>query len=550
MTVTGTQAAQADIISSPSDTVRSVGNAPYMTVAMPEVFVQGKEYQPFSLEIWFKPGTFGGKVSLLSHYNAGVVDGLYFDGDNIVFEVDYTTAASAKASWYVPDFTEVWHVVATYDAQRLQLYVNKVLVAETELTDAQKADTFASTSNVLNIGNSAVAGQVVIWDAPAIYNRTISQQEVEAHFDAGRDHAIGANAAAIYDGAYWYGTDGDRLVDLSQTWSTHTDFSLGDPLKVSTINDELRPMEDESLVSMAGDWIGSFGCDLLASTLQGVKAEWNGDGAYTVTASLDGGTTWTSALTNGSIIPGTLAWAPTQPLLIKVSFTGGLTSDPAVVRDIKLTTYTSTTINGSDNSRILTVNGAVSTSSERNEPIEYNDMAGFNFNGGYLTLAADANDQPQLTYGIGAWVKWSGTSGTSEYVFGWNATDYNYITSEGTLTRVGTATEMFVNGQPVESFVMNKGVYYYVFVRVTAGINTDLNIGADYSGANTVRFTGQIGFIDLYRTSLTNAQIAQLYSAFFGPTRGSVVENSVMAIAENNPVVKVNQGAWAVSSSS
>lgn len=352
------------------------------------IFKHGTESQPFSLTAWVLPTTFTGNIAILSH-NA-VYDGLSFDGNNIIFRIRYNTLPDALITWPVPDFPEAVHIVGTYSRDKIQLYVNKVLQKELELTQAQYLDGFRDTASptVLYSGQSASGNERIIADGFAIFNRVLSATSVAKHFDAGRNvptvaNIIGQNSGVYFDGVH-------RDIVLQQTWSTVGEWQAGVYSDLSFASGHLTPAVDLAThLSLPGIWRGSLGIGSIPLTdIEGVKISWNGDGIYTVATSLDG-LVYTSR-SNGEVVPGTQGINPTGGVLdVRITFTGGVALDVASVRDLTLTVYSTNKVHGSSATREIALTGAVSTALESNEPIERNSAAGMSFYGGYGTLSTD-----------------------------------------------------------------------------------------------------------------------------------------------------------------
>lgn len=347
------------------------------------VFIRGNEYIPFSLETWVLPTTFTGAVSILSHTNA--YDGLTFDGDRIKFKVAFVSSA-VEVSWPTPDFVEAYHVVATYSPQKIQLYVNRQLVSESEISSDQLVSGFVQeSSSILYSGQSVSGNERLVVDGISLYNKVLSRDEIAFHFLSGR-HVPTVNAiTGVYAGSYWDGTKRD--VALQRTWDSTEEWATGTLIDCSNTSGSLVPLTDPTTdLSLPGSWNGSMGIGSIPLTnIYGIKALWNGDGLFTVEASLDGITY--STLTNGSLIPNTLNVDPTGKTLdLRVTFVGGVLNDSAQVRDLTITAYETNKVYGTDISTEFVLTGAVSTALESNEPIERNSKAGMSYEGGYGLL--------------------------------------------------------------------------------------------------------------------------------------------------------------------
>lgn len=354
-TLTGTLSFVSPILN-PNAKALSVNTATAVQTTT-QVFKRGTEHAAFSLNAWVLPTTFTGTISILSH--TGIYDGLAFDGDSLRFRVTFSTLGTVEAKWPVPDFPEVYHVVGVYSVTKIQLFVNKVLVASADISEEQTKDGFAAEpSAILYCGQSVSGTERLIVDGIAIFNRATDKHEIAAHFLAGRNVPSQKDAVAKYGGTHWDGVRRDIILETS--WPEKQSWDEGIAVDTSSSSGVLRPEDDPTTeFSIAGTWSGSMGIASTESTsLSGVKAAWNGDGSYLVEYSLDG--TTFATLTNGQLIPTTVVLNTTGKTLdIRVTFTGGIVDDPAEIRNLTLIAYNSNKAYGSEVSRDLLLTGVV-----------------------------------------------------------------------------------------------------------------------------------------------------------------------------------------------
>ena len=396
-TLTGTFSFTSPIVNGNSKAL-SVKTASMVSTATP-VYISGSENNAFSFSIWVMPTTFTGEVSILSHNNQ--YDGLAFDGNNIRFRIGFGGTSTALdtliLTWPVPDFTEAYHVVATYSNKKIQLYINRELVSELELTLAQMATSFPTAlSNVLYSGQSVSGNEVLVVDGLAIFNKVLSRDEVASQFFAGRNVPTVADIVGQTGGMYFDGVD--REIALEEIFNSTEGWATGVAYDSAFTSGSLVPLFDATTnLSLPGTWDGVVGLGAIPlASIQGVKLSWNGDGNFTVKTSLDG-TTYTNCI-NGQLVPNTISINPTSQVLdIRVIFTGGVALDISAVRDITLTVYITNKVRGSDISRNLLLSGSVTSANESNEPIERNSATGLNFYGGYATLTTDLTAGPVRT---------------------------------------------------------------------------------------------------------------------------------------------------------
>lgn len=479
---------------------------------------------PFSLEAWVRPQYFTtSTMSILSHN--GEYDGLWLDADNINFTVKFGTD-TATVSWPIPDSPSTYHVVGIYDSSKITLMIDSAVVAQKEVADFIQQNFKAFASPNLYIGQSASANQVATVDGIAVYTRGLSDAEVYRHFVAGRRVLSVAEIANIYGGTTFDSTSRDSMP--SKQWDTALDWSLGSYSDVEFVSDDLKPILDTLTgLSLPGVWTSQYEASISA-VVYGIVLDWDSDGSFTVQASKDLGTTWIS-VTNGITIPGTFAWTTAgSDLLIRITFTGGVTGDISSIRTLRARGYSSPTVYGSFSTRNLTVNAAVTTSSKSSQPVEGKADSGFRttLNGGVININPDTDaDDPYPVGTLEVWHKFSGLA-TSKFVFDARpagGTPYLWVNGSNQLAFVGMSA-VYVNGAPVTSgtLVILPDVWYHIVAVFTTAIATRIDIQ-----------TGDrdISVLNVYPTALTAPNAALMYSMY------SDYPNAVLA-TEANPITE------------
>lgn len=466
-----------------------------------------KDARPgFALEAWFLPSTFVGNISILSH--DGVYDGLYFDGNNVHFKISFESQGTVDAYWPVPDFPDAMHIVGVWTGRSALLYVNGILESSIEATDAQVLAGFTTrASSNLFSGQSATGDSGVI-DGVSIYNKSLTDAEIYRHFKMGRRVVPSQDISGAYGGFGW--NDMRRDVFSYTEWSDK-DFFDGVYADVEFEGGGLRPAENPATqLSMAGTWTGVYPVGAYGSTLYGAKVDWDGDGSYVVQASLDGGTTWTTALVNDRTVPGTWLWNTTDKvLLVRVSFTGGTADDISEIRRLRVTGYKSVNVYGNDNSRVITLeDSGVGVANEPNEPIENNSGAGLETFGATATIKPDATADIRNIAALEVWVKFN-ESPLSKYVFDARVSDDSYLWATGTgLFAWLGATAVYINGVATasSSFMSAPGVWYHIIFVFDTPLNTDIKLPSIGNKNFSV--------INVYPTAPTAAQAAAMYNAY------------------------------------
>lgn len=512
-----------------------MSNAKSTNFTARNIWVKGGEQRPFSLECVVMPvKTSATQIDVYSHTGEG--DGIYLTKDVLGFLVKFT-AGTVKVEWNYPDFAEAWHVVATYTPARIQLWVNGSMVAEETIPSGHVDSGFSFTTANFYTGTGGGAGDSFAVDGYAAYNYVLEESQIETHFEEARDVVTMDSNVAFFGGSYRDGTG--RNVFQQVRFDTSQEWLFGDTVNVSTMDDTLKPIESQDPAtlgqSMAGTWTGKFEFDTTDVTITGIKAEWNGNGNFTVQSSLDGGSTW-SAVTNGELIAASQGLNPaTTPLvMIRVTFAGGVVSDISSVTDLTLTAYRDNYIYGMDNSRpllIVATTSSTSTSLEVNQPIERNQRAGMHFNGnGRLTLQPDTQEVPVPTAALEFWIKPDGVlSGTGGYVFdtrGAGGTAYMWLQESSTTWGWAGASSVYINGALASSGVAaKKGEWTHILFNLSATNNTDVTIGAG-------NIIADMNLIATYPAALSASDALLLFNNYQTQAVASITEAAVPVIFE------------------
>jgi len=483
-------------------------NANVLNFATP-VFFRGSERLPFSLETWFLPMYFTGTISLMSHNAA--YDGLVFDGDNIIFRVYFENTGLVSTSYAVPDAAESMHVVGVYTQKKIQLYVNGAMVSEAEISDAQVKDGFKTrASNALYVGQSANASQVGTFDGITVYQKAITDQDIYLHYLAGRRTEDIATIVGVYGGLYFDGTERDVFIDNEWNSTNWTDSDNYTDVSFNTGN--LTPIQDpNTLLSLPGQWVIPVEVGASDTNIYGVRVDWDGDGAFVVESSIDGGTVW-NAVTNSRNIAGTWNWNPTDKIvLLRVTFTGGLTSDISNVRRIRAVVFSSPALRSSDLSRSATINGInVATSSIYDQPLERNFYSGIQTYGDSITITPDVEiEDARNVRSLEFWIKFNTTT-SNKYVFDTRAgsTEYLWVNNTTFFFSFPSGT-VYVDGVAISNnaFTPIADRWYHIVYVFTAGINVPITIPS---------VDKTISSIAAYPTALSASDVATMYSLYMG----------------------------------
>ena len=509
------------------------------------VFKRGQERQAFALLAWFAPGSWPtGSFSIMSH--TGAYDGLWFDGDFINFSVKSALNNSTTVSWPIPDMPERYMVVGIYTAKKMQLWINGIVVAEADVPDEILTSGFIqeSSSNLFTGQASSTAYKATI-DGWATFGYALTENQINDLYVDGMLALSTFDAVGANSGAYWTGSD--RSIDLYRQWSG-VDWSNGVMTTTTNSSGDLRPLVDNTtgLSFASATWVGTLEIGATENaSIGGVRLEWDGDGAFIVEASLNGGSTW-STVTNGRLVPNTFAIDANGKIVdLRITFTGGVANDPAVVRSLKATVFADALILGSDTSRNLTIGNAASTALSYNEPLEKNVNSGIDAYGGIVTLGADISSSPTNIGTLEFWIKprSSTLSGSGGYVFDQRAgggTAYMWIPVANNNYAWAGLSAAYFNGVAGTSGA--QAARYNEHVHVVAVLSATNNVPTVIAQG---QFDANIEMIAAYPTQLTAAQVAALYNSYAKmPTSRIDDTAALVTIVDHSTPVAATNYTW------
>lgn len=470
------------------------------------VYVQGYESQAFSLEASIRLIDESGApavqkiLSTTSNY-----DGLTVNGTVIGFSTQYLTAGTCLASYDIQTKRNV-HIVGVHTNDKNQLYVDGVLVAETLMTVAQKADSYVATDGKLYLGFSTSTQKVAV-NGLAVYSSPLNPIDINNHFLAARRTILADSIPQTFGGARIPLNIERASRFLRTTWDTLDDWNLGTVNQVSVVDGRLVPSLVAG-VSVAGDWQAMVPLDYGLTSVYGVFLDWDSLNA-TVQISLDA-TTWETVVkrTKTTTIPDT--FNPTgKDLFIKVSFAGGITDDPGYVDYLTITGLTTGTI-PMFNTRTVTFTTPAAPMNDY-EPIAERDDFGIKLGTGTLTLSADTQAINVNTISI--WLK-------------------KLTATNPTISVAGTA---YKNG--AVGGTLNQGEWAMYTITATAPITGTITISGDI----------QLGQVEIYDAVLSAQQIADLYAASVGVPILPAPDADVLTITNPNPSTRLYDYVWSIS---
>lgn len=508
------------------------------------VFNKGYEQRAFTLEAWVKPINVTGPVSVMSH--SSTYDGLVITDDEIIFTTKYVSAGECKTS-YRYSINKSYHIVGVHDNGRNSLYVDGVLVDETDLTEDQQNASYDFLTTDLIAGQSGTAS-IISFDAPAIYVKTLPLEIIESHYSLGIDVPGSETIASYNQGTFWNFSDESRNIAISKSWNSDDEFQDALMTNVVVADGTIIPfysvVESEVIVdglptivqtntSVSGTWQSSLELTgVPEATLAEGRLIWAGEGSLTIEYSLDG-STWKDP----SILPSE-SFTNTDSIDVRVSFAGGIVDDTSYVEYINLVVYTDKDFYGSLDNRFASFSGVGVTSQNYYEPIEYADFNGIDITTGEITITTDSSfngeeetpDQLYIT-GFDLWIK----AAVGNIV----TAGANTITRSGDTIVFSGFDAVTVNGVIVTSgtTVFGNNDWKHIGAVLTTPLNPTITVGDD--GSSVAQFSALYGDVD-------GAGMQQIYAAYLGLPGVVVDDTSIVSISQPANPTKLYSNIWGI----
>jgi len=505
------------------------------------IYRRGYERQPWSAEVWIGPINIdSGYLGILSHEIdlSDPQDGIWLDHDFIHFTIEFDTLDPIDLKWPMPDALEVWHVAVIYTPAKVQLYINGEVVDEADISEEQLADGFKSISDTFHIGRSSGTISAAV-DGIAIYGKALTDAAIYRHWRAGRRSVPAQTIAGAFGGNSFDGTSRD--IYTTKVWTTRDDWADGAYTDIEFESGYLRPTEDPvDQVSLEGEWIGIYETASVGTNLFGVQVDWDGDGNFVVEASIDEGDNWIE-LANGEPIDGTYDWDSTDiNVLVRITFAGGVEFDLSTVRRLRVTSFTSPYVYGTDVSRLISITEGVATCREANEPIEFNIFSGFRTTAVGETITIEPDTETEDPRDIGAvelWVKFNGTQ-----------TDRSLLSVTGASLSSSSSDkfdfsggDLFVNAESVsdDGFDTLPDTWYHLVFNLDSTTNDVITIepGGDV----------QIALVNTYSENLSSTDVSRMYAMYSGYPTASLGAEEIDVEEASDPY-RIYGFDWAMQS--
>lgn len=465
------------------------------------VFIRGQENVPFTLEARAALTRDNSDSNTLLSHN-GAYDGLFFTSDNkIHFKIEFETAGSVDISYYGDTIRRARTYHAVYNVSSIQLYVDAELVAEADITEAQRDDGFKTrASSDLYVGQSSLGTNTREMDVGylAIYNRALENDRIWVHWHYASEDA-GYQAVSTTYGAV--DLIGRRDVHLKSEWSGSDWY--GEELDNVAVDEDGRlvPELDSADTSVAGTWEASMDLDSADGNIYGVLVEWDGRGSYTVETSINEGSSWSTA-TNGRYATGTFNLDGTDiRLAIRISFAGSIANDTSAVDWIRVTSFKDANVYTADSNRTVVVEefNAVMNPNVYETMMSRHAHQGLRSysasNGFYLTADSD----PDTTFSIKAFECWVWMNSTGNNIIFDNTPNAGsaYVRTSGSNTYIFSGGTLYINGTSVSS-----GTYGAVpgrFVHCLFVLTTSSNVRFEVASPSV-----NMPFAKIYSTAPTD----------------------------------------------
>jgi hypothetical protein len=404
-------------------------------------------------------------------------------------------------------------VVGVYTGSKILLYVDKELVDSFTLTEAQKADTFATTTTNLSSGDQTGTQSIAV-NAIAFYGYALDAAAIERQFVLGRAMPILDAISEVYDGETISLNFDFAKIAIDTTWDTEAEWSAGTMSNTVIMDDELVPQFDGD-VSVPGFWYDAISLDALSpANIYGVVIDWDGVGAV-VEVSLDG-TTWETVVRGQKIDAVTESFLTTnQILVVRVSFPGSITDDESYISSLHLVVMSSG-ITNEFNGRTVTYTGA--NPNALNLPYQFDDSrSAFIDTGGSITISPDSSPDATPIRTIELWVKPSASFSTT---FG--------LTSSAAYKNGAVSTTTLTS---------NRWIVYHLVVNETVTTPLVINVA------------GNIARMVVYPTQLTAQNVADIYAAYFKTNVQRITDANTIGVSEPASAVDIYAYDWAITGS-
>ena len=456
-------------------------------------FRTGLETLDFTLEAWVFP--IDDTFYVLSH---GGEDGLLFEDGAVVFRLN--TTAGVKEVAYYPDSQQSMHIVGTYAAGAMALYVNGLLHESMQLEDMGAFQITTDDGLLYAGGGDAVIGGV------AFYTKSLTPSDVEEHFVSGRQSSADDTLPSVFRGVPLVIDEAHADVFLTETVGMEVQWTEGF-LDGTTVDDRglVQQLVDGDLPE--AKWLFAFDLGFARGPVEYVTLGWDGEGQFTVETSIDN-ETWALVGNNDrstSIARGMDGTG--KQLFIRVTFPA---NDNGHITWMNITGFKSDDLAPGSRYPVTTTGDVVVR--DVSDSMEYRCDTGTYLKNGSLIVSPPAEinaDSP----GIGAVSFWY----------------YN----DGTFTIPTGNASVYTNGA-VGTFTSKTGQWEFVVLNRTAA-----DAAVEIAGTNAI-----VSTLAVYPANLTMSEVADLYAMYTGVIRHSITVSGTPPAFGGSAVVTILASDW------
>lgn len=464
----------------------------------------GREIFPFSLAATVYPvaNAQGTEQQIVSTY--GTLDGITMKGTTVYFTTKYSDGSNARCSYDLKGYRRAV-VLGVHTANKNSLYVNGVLVDEADVTGISYITNANNNGSLYGgYGGVAMINEVAVFESGLSYE---AARRIYLDQNSGSE----ADVPSIYGGERIKLDESFRRPDLVFDWSDARDWDDALQLNCITSEDTLLPQYDQDGLSKQAQWLTSTvmytGSDTI--TVREVNVSYDGLGA-TVAISFDG-LVWDE-------INGTKSYnfnAYRKDLYVKVDFAAGKVD--SYLDNLHIAAFGSNTA--------TSIGGKVVTYLEPTTVLQPNDPKNLSDDWGVEIKAGGSVTVSNPSAVLGTYEVWFKPTVD---VKNWAA--FNF----------GNATH-FINGAVVGETLLSAGVWYLLHVVPNANYSgTPLSFAAP----------GTYGQMALFRTALTAAQIANVYSVYTGRIENTISDTVSLTVTEPASSVLIYANDYQILSSS
>lgn len=501
-----------------------------------QAFQAGSVKESFTLEAWFKPVDVSQDKTVIGHL--GTSDGIIFDGQAISFVTDHGVSGRAEAKHY-PRFTgKSFHVVGVHTAQRNELYVDGVRVASVDLTEEQANTNYQVVSAPGYLYSGSAPGSIIV-DAVAVYDYALPTRQIKLHFLWGRDALDFKSVVSSNQGNYWALTDAFSDIEYEFSFPDKNTWESGLSASVNIIDNAVYADINEQGLSIESVWQNGFIADFVEERINGSKIEWSGKGFVIVETSINGGTTWSEAI-SGREVEGLYEGRPTTGLSVEVRVTfpaGQAESVSLEYLSIKL--YRDRSSIGSDSNLVIDWSESVTLSSYEYQPIDYVDAMGANLYSGIGQISSHTIRVIEM------FVKVRSQPDDPATLFDMRPggdTGNPFLRSSGNVWSRSTGSTVYVNGKSVTVAELETAIPVGEWTHIAQVFPSDIS-------APVIIGTGldlQLGFVATY----TNPAVAPaLYGYHLGSNISKVADSGMITMTDSTDAVKIYSHSWSVTGS-